>query len=558
MGRSFLLVVKGSVMSPGSRVELYAAIRRDARSGLSIRALQHKHGVGYRTVTAALGSAWPQPRKALPKRGSRLDPYVDVIDEWLRADLDAPRKQRHTAKRIFDRLLDEHDAKELTYFIVREYVATRRRQVRVEAGRESADTFIVQSHLPGQEAEVDFGDVAVRLRGELVTCALFCFRLSYSGKAVHRVSATMGQEAFFEGHVHAFNVLGGVPLGKVRYDNLKSAVASVIGFSRQRVEADRWTAFRSHFGLEAFYCQPGIEGAHEKGGVEGQVGWFRRNHLVPVPEVGSIDELNAMIDAMDEADNTRRIGARARTIGEYFAHEQPLLTPVPVDVFETGRWFTPRVDRYSQVTVRMNKYSVPARLVGRQVRVLLHASDLVVYDGRTPVCRHERLMTKGAVKLDLDHYLEVLVRKPGALPGATALEQARAAGRFTPVHDAWWAAACKAHGDKDGTRALIEVLLLHRHMAHDDVVAGLAAALRVGAMTADAVALEARKFADEQATTGPVPAPAPPGTTTGVEVASLTERRLRASQLPPDTRPLPSVDQYDQLLPSRRRTTTST
>lgn len=269
---------------PRSRVDLYAAIRRDARSGMSNRALQRKHGVGFRTVTAALESAWPKERKQPPKRGSRIDAYRVVIDDWLRSDLDAPRKQRHTAKRIFDRLLDEHDgAGVVSYWMVREYVATRRREIRVEVGREPANAFIPQEHLPGREAEVDFGDVAIRLRGELVTCALFSLRLSYSGKAVHRVSASAGQEAFFEGHVHAFNVLGGVPTGKIRYDNLKAAVASVIGFSRQRVEADRWTAVRSHYGIEAFYCQPGIQGAHEKGGVEGQIGWFRRNHLVPIP-----------------------------------------------------------------------------------------------------------------------------------------------------------------------------------------------------------------------------------------------------------------------------------
>lgn len=173
------------MVSPGSRVDLYAAIRRDARAGLPNRALQHKHGVGYRTVVAALGSACPpQPRKTLPKRSSRLDGYVELIDGWLRDDLDAPRKQRHSAKRIFDRLLDEHDAAELSYFIVREYVATRRRQIRVEAGREPADTFIVQSHLPGQEAEVDFGEVAVRLRGQLVTCALFCSACRTEGACV--------------------------------------------------------------------------------------------------------------------------------------------------------------------------------------------------------------------------------------------------------------------------------------------------------------------------------------------------------------------------------------
>nr|WP_154674386.1 IS21 family transposase [Nakamurella lactea] len=499
----------------------------------------------YLDESTRLGSAWPQPRKKPPPRGSQLDPFVEVVDGWLRADLDAPRKQRHTAKRIFDRLLDERDAAGISYRMVRDYVGPRRKEIRVEAGRDPAAVFVPQTHVPGREGEVDFGELVVRLRGELVKCALFCLRLSYSGKSVHRVSATAGQEAFFEGHVHAFDVLGGVPSGKIRYDNLKAAVASVIGFSRQRVEAERWIAFRSHFGIEAFYCQPGIGGAHEKGGVEGQIGWFRRNHLVPIPEVDSLAELNALIEQYDRADDDRRIGGRTHTIGQAFAAEQSMLNPLPSDPFETGRWFCPRVDRYAQVMVRMNRYSVPSRLVGRQVRVLLHASELEVYDGRTVVARHERLVSKGGVRLDLDHYLEVLIRKPGAFPGATALEQARAAGKFTPVHDAWWAAACKAHGDADGTRALIEVLLLHRHMAHQHVVEGIAAALRVGALTADAVALEARKITDQE----PVITAEPPGRSAlGPAVSSLTERRLRAIQLPPDTRSLPDMDKYDQLL----------
>jgi transposase len=213
------------------------------------RALQRKHGLGYRTVAAALSSAWPAPRKKLPERGSRLDEFKPVIDEWLRADLDAPRKQRHTAKRIFDRLLDEHDAAgaRISYQMVKGYVAGRRNEIRVETGRGVAGAFVPQTHLPGAEAEVDFGDVTVKLAGEQVICYLFSFRLSYSGKAVHRVFASSGQEAFLEGHLHAFSVLGGVPTGKVRYGNLKAAVAQVIGFPRARVETDRWTAFRSHY-----------------------------------------------------------------------------------------------------------------------------------------------------------------------------------------------------------------------------------------------------------------------------------------------------------------------
>ncbi|WP_199512209.1 IS21 family transposase [Nucisporomicrobium flavum] len=534
-----------------SKVELFAALRRDSAAGASGRTLALRYRVSRNTVREALQSALPKPRKQLPPRASRLDPFKPVIDDILRADLSAPRKQRHTVRRIFARLLDEHGMQGVSYQVVRGYVAQRKPKIHAEAGRGPVAVFFPQTHRPGVEAEVDFGEVTINLRGAPVTCMLFALRLSFSGKAVHRIFASGGQEAFLEGHEHAFEALGGVPVGKIRYDNLRAAVAQVLGFSRQRVETARWTAFRSHYGIEAFYCQPGLQGAHEKGGVEGQIGWFRRNHLVPVPDVESFEQLNAMVDAWDAADNARRIGSRPRTVGEHFAIEQPLLAPLPDERFETGTWVAPRVDRYSQITVRTNRYSVPIHLVGRQVRVHLHASHLVVYDGRDEVARHERLMAKGGSRLNLDHYLEGLLRKPGALPGATALEQARAAGKFTPVHDAWWAAVCKAHGDAAGTRALIEVLLLHRHMPHEHVVAGLATAVRAGALTVDAVALEARKFAEAD------DAPAarddsgfrrPPN-----NVVSLTQRRL--AQLPQDRRPLPTVTAYDQLLRLRREGT---
>ena len=152
--------------------------------------------------------------------------------------------------------------------------------------------------------------------------------------------------------------------GQVRYDNLKSAVAQVLGFTRARTETDRWTAFRSHYDLRAFCCRPGVEGAHEKGGVEGDIGWFRRNHLVPVPEVDSIDELNAMIEQWDAADDTRRIGSRPHTVGQAFALEAPLLRPLPEEPFETGRWSprgstgSPRSRCAATATPRCNR---PAR-----------------------------------------------------------------------------------------------------------------------------------------------------------------------------------------------------
>lgn len=196
---------------PDNRVALYAAIRRDARSGVSEREIQRTHHVGWRTVKAALESAWPAQRADYPPRASKLDSFKPVIDEILVVDLDAPRKQRHTATRVFARLIDEHGMADISYPVVRAYVAKRKPEIRVEQGRGQPSGFVPQTHLPGREGEVDFGEVAIRLRGVLVTVHLFSLRMSYSGKAAHRISATGGQEAFFKGHTHAFTVLGGYP-----------------------------------------------------------------------------------------------------------------------------------------------------------------------------------------------------------------------------------------------------------------------------------------------------------------------------------------------------------
>lgn len=262
--------------------------------------------------------------------------------------------------------------------------------------------------------------------------------------------------------------------------------------------------FRSHFGFDAFYCQPGIAGAHEKGGVEGDVGRFRRQHLVPMPVVDSLDELNEKVRALDAADDRRRISSRIRTVGEDFATERENLAPLPVEGFDPGLMLNPMVDRSAMITVRMARYSVPARFIHRRVRVSLRASEVVVFDGRLQIARHARVITRGGQSVNLDHYLEVLKGKPGALPGSTALAQARESGAFTPAHEAFWANARRRLGDAVGTRELIDVLLLHRAMAADEVEAGLLAAVSVGAVSADVVAVEARLHTTSQRPPGPV------------------------------------------------------
>ena len=526
-----------------SKVELFEAIRRDKRldESLSIRGLADRYGVHRRTVRQALASAVPPQRKVPARPAPRLDPVKGLIDAMLREDLDAPRKQRHTARRVHARLIDEHQV-EVTYSTVRDYVRVRRPQIWAEAGRTLEQVFVPQSHEPGGEAEVDFADLWIILDGRRTKVHLFTFRLSYSGKAVHRAYATQSQEAFLEGHVAAFDVLGGVPVTHIKYDNLKSAVSRVL-FGRSRVENSRWTTFRSHYGFDAFYCQPGRDGAHEKGGVEGEGGRFRRTHLVPMPQVKTLAELNEKLAAFDAADAARRIGHRTQTVGADFAVEAPLLRPLPGEPFETGLTVTPRVDRHARIMVRQCQYSVPAGLIGRRVRVLLRAAEVVVFDGRRQVAAHARSTVRGSQTLVLDHYLEVLARKPGALPGATALAQARGSGAFTTTHEAWWSAARAAHGDAGGTRCLIEVLLLHRQLPADAVVAGMRAALQLGSTSPEVVAVEARR-----ATKAPAPAEVSPA------VLPLPRPVPPAVSEPAVERALPSVQAYDQLL-TRRPTT---
>jgi hypothetical protein len=229
---------------------------------------------------------------------------------------------------------------------------------------------------------------------------------------------------------------------------------------------------------------------------------------------------------------------------------------LPVEPFDPGLVLTPRVDRSSLITVRMVKYSVPVRFIGRKVRVSLRATEVVVFDGRTLIAAHPRIAARTGTSVQLDHYLEVLKIKPGALPGSTALAAARAAGAFTSAHEAFWAAARRVNGDAAGTRELIDVLLLHRSMTATDVVAGITAAMAVGAVSADVVALEARRHASAGGATSGRHLTAH---TTAPEhrVVSLTRRRLTdpaavIAGLPADARPLPNMSGYDELLGRRR------
>ena len=499
-------------------MKVFEEIRRaKEREGLSIRELARRFGVHRRDVRLALESPVPPSRKKPERVSPKMDRWKPVVDGWLVDDRTAPRKQRHTARRVWQRLVDEHDA-DVSEGTVRRYVSEVRRRQEVGLG----EVMVPQHHPLGDEAEVDFGTVTAKVAGVVLEVSIFVMRLSASGKSFARVYMSEAQEVFLDGHVRAFNHFDGIP-ARIRYDNLKAAVQKVLK-GRDRIESARFIALRSHYGFDSFFCIPGIKGSHEKGGVEGEVGRFRRRHLVPVPSVGSMTELNDLLMRATDKDDRRHIAARRISVGEHFALEAPTLKTLPAEAFDITSVSSHRADRKSRVSVRSCFYSVPVRYVGRRIDVRVGADTIEILDGNIVAARHVRGL-HGEEILALDHYLEVLAIKPGALPGATALARARAGGVFTDAHQRFWDIARRRLGDRDGTRALIEVLLLHRSMPAAQVVAGIERALSAGSIDANVVAIEARRTGE------PVAAVIPIG-----------------EGLHRFDRPTPSIAHYDQLL----------
>ena len=512
----------------GSRVEQFEQIRRDRdREGLSIRGLAVRHGVHRRTVKQALASPMPPVKRSpVGRPAPKLGPYRAVIDGWLEVDRDAPRKQRHTAKRIHQRLVDEHGA-DVAETTVRQYVRARKRVMGFAVG----EVFVPQVHAPGMEAEVDWGEALVVLGGVAVTVHLFVMRASFSGAAFCQASLVETQQAFLELHVQALEWFGGV-FPAVRYDNLKSAVKKVLR-GRRRIESDRFIALRSHYLFASQFMTPGLEGAHEKGGVEGEVGRFRRNHLVPVPQLRDLAELNAMLLAGSEQDLARRIDGRAITVGQAWALERPLLLALPAEAFDACETSVPRVDAKSLVTIRQNRYSVPVGLAGLKVSVRIGAREITINHGGREVARHERLHGKFGTSAQLDHYLELLARKPGGLEHSVALRQERDRGAWPECFDRLWAGLTERYGRSDAARQMVDVVLLCREHGPARVELAVRGALAAGAIDGRAVQVLARRTAS---TVRATPAP-----------LSGLDARLHAHE-----RPAPDLTDYDQLLGGSR------
>ena len=499
-------------------MDLFEQLRREHEFGIgTIAGVAAKFGVHRRLVRQALSGALP-PKHHYPERSKpKLGRVVAFIDEVLTADGEAPRKQRHTARRLYRRILTEFPEVTVAESTVRNHVRERRRQL----GLLRRETFVPQSYGWAQEAQVDWYEAWVDLGDERTRVQVFAMRSMASGAAFHRAYLHATQQAFLEAHEHAFAYFGGV-FRLLRYDNLASAVRKILrGYRRE--ETVRFLAFRSHWRFAAEFCTPG-EG-HEKGGIEGEGGYFRRNHLVPVPRAADLDALNRMLLTACRGDQTRILDGRSETVGAAMAIERGHLLACAAEGFDLAEVVFPLVDKHGCVAVKTDLYSTPAR-TGSRVEARIHPSHVEIWRAGHRIARHERCHGRRQQVLDLEHYLDVLSHKPGALAGSKPLAQWREAGRWPACYDELWNRLCMRHGKQNGTRAMVAVLVLGREFGHDRLRAAITATVSLGACDVAAVRYLLTEASLQRAPVAPI------------DVGELARY----------DRPLPSVTDYDTLL----------
>ena len=436
---------------------------------MSKRSIARHFGISRDSVDKMIVySVPPGYRRTAPIKRPKLDGFTEIIDRWLREDADRPRKQRHTAKRVLDRLREEHGFTG-GYTIVKAYVREHQRR-----GREM---FVPLHHAPGH-AQADFGEALAVIGGVEQKAHFFAFDLPHSDACYLRAYPAATAEAWADGHVRAFAFFGRVPLS-VLYDNDRCLVTRILP-DGTRKRAALFGGLLSHYVIEDRYGRPGK--GNDKGSVEGIVGWSRRNFMVPLPRFATWDDLNAWLEEQCRKRQAEILRGHSQTIGERLERDLEAMAPLPPAPFEACDQATGRVSSQALVRYRTNDYSGPVAYGHRDVWIRGYVDRVVIGCGGAVIARHPRCYGREDMVFDPIHYLPLIEKKIGALDQAAPLADWDLPAEFHTLRRLMEARLLKA-----GRREYVQVLRLLETFDLADLHVAVKTALRMGAVGFDAI-----------------------------------------------------------------------
>ncbi len=417
-----------------------------------------------------------------------LGPYLGTIDSWLVNDKDNPKKQQHTGTRIYNRLKNEKGYQGASSTVLR-YVRIARQKIGISARQ----VFIPLDPPVGQEAEVDWGTCTAILGGIKTVLKFLCIRSKFSGKHFVRCYPCERQQALFDAHIQAFSYFGGI-FPVLIYDNLTTAVQKVL-VGKDRILQEEFKKFKAYYNFTARFCTPG-EG-HEKGGVEGLVGYARRNYMVPVPKAETLEDLNRMLLMECQAYGDHRISGKESSVNEMYEQEKHHLFGLPDIKFSNTQTANGKSDKYSTVIIDKNHYSVPTQYAYLKIRAVLKVDEIDFYYGNKKIASHPRLYSNNQWSLDPSHYLELIGQRPGAFASARPIKQWRKT--WPASYEELLARFCASKGETKGIKEFIQILLLHKKYGAQDIQNAIKEALKTNVSCSDAVVQILTKAIEEPA-----------------------------------------------------------
>lgn len=451
-------------------VELYSRVRRACHvGGMSARAAAGHFGIDRKTVSKILKhSVPPGYRRAGTPVRPKLDPFLAIIDQILQDDKVMLKKQRHTAKRIFERIRDEHG-----YIggitIVTDYVREKKRR-----GKE---VFVPLSHRPGH-AQVDFGEAQGVIGGQQIKLHYFAMTFPHSDAVFVKAYPAETTEAFCDGHVAGFAFFGGISQS-ILYDNTTIAVAKIFGDGKRK-RTKTFTELQSHYLFEDKFGRPAK--GNDKGNVEGMIGFTRRNFMVPMPRFDDFDTLNASLEARCFDRQSEVLRGHSESIGERLMRDLDALMALPPVPYDACEKVSTRATSISMVRYRNNDYSVPVAFAHHEVQVRGYVHEVVIGCGAEVIARHQRSYEKADMVFDPMHFLPLLEQKVGALDQAAPLQGWDLPGEFATLHR-----LLEARIGKKGKREYVQVLRLLETFEMGHVQGAIKQALGLGAIGYDAV-----------------------------------------------------------------------